>query len=354
MASLWLLMLLVIPGAILLLYFYVLIFKQYKNSATSHIVPLSVKLLDPIVELTFCLPWSIFRKMEHLSAVMARRTHVHQVRDMHIAREDGSQLRIRVYNPNAKEDLPILINFHGGGFAIGSIDTTDPSCRELCHRIECIVVSVDYRLSPEFRYPHGFNDAYLATKWVYTNARTLGGDPNRVVVMGDSAGGNFAAGVCMQNSKYGGKDFKLVHQVLIYPSTDLRPSSVRPSKTLFHYGWFYSTRHSRKFRVAYMTDMEKDSLNFQASPFVYDGDMSHVPDAFVLVAQLDPLRDEGNDFCNKLREHKINVKQHAYEATHGFFDMDMKEARRAHDDIVAVLKGVFYESAEKKFVQIDL
>jgi acetyl esterase len=103
-----------------------------------------------------------------------------------------------------------------------------------------------------------------------------------------------------------------------------------------------------------MNDMEKDSLNFQASPFVYDGDMSHVPDAFVLVAQLDPLRDEGNDFCNKLREHKINVTQHAYEATHGFFDMDMKEARRAHDDIVAVLRGVFYESAEKKFVQIDL
>eukprot|EP00026_Physarum_polycephalum_P011766 Phypoly_transcript_12010.p1 GENE.Phypoly_transcript_12010~~Phypoly_transcript_12010.p1 ORF type:complete len:354 (+),score=24.74 Phypoly_transcript_12010:36-1097(+) len=344
MESLWFLMLLIIPGAILFLYIYVLVFKQIKNSKVSHIVPLATKLLDPIVEFVFLLPWGVFRMLERSQTIFVKRIPVHQVRDIYIWREDRTKLRMRVYHPHDGDNLPILVNFHGGGFAIGSIDTVDKSMRELCRRIGCVLISVDYRLSPEFPFPHGFNDAYLATKWIYNNARTLRGNPDQLVVMGDSAGGNFAAGVALQNSENGGKDFRLAHQVLIYPSTDLRPTSKRPSKKEFFYGWFYSTRHSRRFRLAYMQDIDRDSLQYQASPFVYEGDMRYVPGAFVLVAQLDPLRDEGFDYCQKLRDNNIPVKVNTYAATHGFFDMKMKEATRAHDDIVQVLRDLFYGS----------
>jgi len=273
---------------------------------------------------------------------MASRVAVHQVENIEIMREDGSLLKLRVYHPNARRNLPIVVNFHGGGFVIGSVDTSDASCRKICHRVECVVVSVEYRRAPEFPFPHGFNDAYLATTWVYQNATAIGGDPSRMVVMGDSAGGNFAAAVCVQNSNKQQEDFKLVQQVLIYPSVDLRPSIVRPSREQFKNGWFYTPKQSDQFRHAYMEDMEKDSLSFQASPFLFSGNMSRVPEAFILVAQFDPLRDEGIDYCKKLRDNNINVRLNTYEVTHGFIDMHIKEARRAHDHIVRVLRGVFY------------
>jgi len=345
MGNLWPLIALIIPGVIFFLYISVIVFKYIKNRENNHIVRLPTMLLDPIVELVFILPWVVFRMMESSQKLFSKTTPVHQVSDVWIWREDGTKLKVRVYHPNDNNNLPMLVNFHGGGFAIGSIDTVDNSMRELCMRIGCIVVSVEYRLAPEYPYPYGFNDAYLATKWVYTNARTLRGNQDQLVVMGDSAGGNFAAGVAFQNSSNGGRDFRLAHQVLIYPSTDMRATPTRSSKKEFYYGWFYTTRHSSRFRNTYMLDYERESIQYQASPLVYEGDMSFVPGAFVLVAQLDPLRDEGTDFCQKLRDNNIPVKLHMYSATHGFFDMNMNEARRAHDDIVQVLRDLFYNNA---------
>jgi len=355
MASLlWLLSLLILIVIPILLYISLIIYKQC-TIPDSYIVPISTKLLDPLIQTIFLLPWNIFRALEHNNALQAHREKIFQVQDVEIKREDGTNMKLRIYRPNDKSDLPVVVNYHGGGFAIGSVDSTDPSCRELCHRIECIIVSVEYRLSPEYPFPHGFNDSYYATKWVYQNARSIGGDPNRMAVMGDSAGGNFAAGICLHNSDREHEDFKLVYQVLIYPSADLRPTVNRPSKVIFHHGWFYSTRQSRKFREAYMTDYDKDSQDYRASPFVYAGKMDRVPDAFILIAKLDPLRDEGRDYAQKLTESGVDVKIQTYDATHGFFDMKIQEARRAHDDVVDALRNIFYgKTGEDAKVTIDI
>eukprot|EP01114_Cavostelium_apophysatum_P024864 TRINITY_DN9911_c0_g1_i1.p1 TRINITY_DN9911_c0_g1~~TRINITY_DN9911_c0_g1_i1.p1 ORF type:complete len:352 (-),score=34.30 TRINITY_DN9911_c0_g1_i1:57-1088(-) len=320
----------------------VIIYKQL-TLPQSELVSWKIKLMDPFVQLIFFLPWGTFRKLENLGAMKTPRKSIHSVKDITIPGVDeNNPIPARIYHPNAQQNLPVVMYFHGGGFAIGSIESSDHICRDLSDRIGCIFISINYRLAPEHKFPHGFNDAYKATKWAYENARSFGGDPSRMAVMGESAGGNFAAGVCLRNSLSNTEDFRLVHQVLVYPSSDLRPTPVRPSRAQFRNAWFYGSRQSDKFRVAYVDDLD-DLSDYRASPFVYNGSMERVPNAFVLVSQLDPLRDEGYDYAKKLKESKVDVKVNTYKATHGFFEMQSEETERALKDVTEVLTGVFSE-----------
>ncbi|HYR96084.1 MAG TPA: alpha/beta hydrolase, partial [Candidatus Binatus sp.] len=130
----------------------------------------------------------------------------------------GGEIPIRVYTPEGKAPFPVLVFIHGGGWVLCSLDSHDPPCRALANAVPCVVVSVDYRLAPEHKFPAAAEDAYAAARWVADHAAELGGDPGRIAVGGDSAGGNLAAVVALLARERGGP--RLVHQLLVYPATD--------------------------------------------------------------------------------------------------------------------------------------
>ena len=185
---------------------------------------------------------------------------VHSVEDRTIATDTGG-LAVRIYRSSAAETRPIMVFFHGGGFVLGDLDTHDGLARSLAAAADCVVVSVDYPLAPEHKYPAARNSAYAATKWVSTHAAEIGGDPGRLLVAGDSAGGNLAAVVSLDARDHGGP--RLVHQVLIYPGTDMRmgwPSLERHAQQL------PLTRAGMHWFVAHYLRNDADKLDWRASP----------------------------------------------------------------------------------------
>ena len=192
--------------------------------------------------------------------------------------------------------LPVCVWFHGGGWVVGSIETNDPTCRALANRSGSIVVSVDYRLAPEHRFPIPLDDCYAATEWAAASAASFGGDPSRLAVAGSSAGGNLAAAVALRARDEGGP--RLVHQSLICPVVDNnfeRPSYVENAEG---YGLSYGTMVY--FWQCYVSG-EADASNPYVAPMAA-GDLSGLAPAFVLTCEYDPLRDEGEAYAARLRE----------------------------------------------------
>ena len=192
--------------------------------------------------------------------------------------------------------LPVCVWFHGGGWVVGSIETNDPTCRALANAAGAIVVSVDYRLAPEHRFPVPLDDCYAATEWAAANAASFGGDPSRLAVAGSSAGGNLAAAVALRARDEGGP--RLVHQSLICPVVDKdfrRPSYVENGEG---YGLSYDTMVY--FWLCYVSS-ETDAFNPYVAPMAAD-DLSGLAPAFVLTCEYDPLRDEGEAYAERLRE----------------------------------------------------
>ena len=229
----------------------------------------------------------------------------------------GGEMPTRLYRPQDIEGpLPILVYFHGGGYVIGDLDTHDIPFRRLCLSAGCLVVSVDYRLAPEHPFPASADDAWAATRWVVDHATDLGGDPSRVAVGGDSAGGNLAAVVCHLAKREGAP--ALVYQILIYPAMDAT-SSMPSHETLGHgyrltkelMGWFM--RHYFK--------AGEDRRQLVASPLFAD-DFAELAPALVLTAGYDPLRDEGRAYADKLHDAGVSTEFIEYEGMiHGFITM---------------------------------
>ncbi|MGE0290081.1 MAG: alpha/beta hydrolase [Bradyrhizobium sp.] len=242
----------------------------------------------------------------------------------------------RIYTPKRlrKTDglAPCLVFFHGGGWVIGNLDSHDVVCRKLAHEGELIVISVDYRLAPEHRFPAAFDDALAATRWVADNAKRLGIDADRLFVGGDSAGGNLAAATALA-ARDGGP--KLAGQVLIYPATDLAmntPSHSEPETSIL-------LTHSvtRWFIANYLGDA--DVSDWRVSPA--RAELAGLPPAYVLVAGADPLRDEGNAYAQRLREAGIAVTHRYFPGQfHGFFTMGklLNQANIAASEISAWLR----------------
>lgn len=220
---------------------------------------------------------------------------------------------IRVYTPEGTGPFPTLVYFHGGGWVAGDLEMVDPLCTMLTNRAGTVVVSVDYRLAPEHKFPAPLMDCYSATQWVSDNAAELNVDPRRIAVGGDSAGGNLAAAVSVVARDRGTPD--LAFQVLFYPVTnmDYETASYRENGV----GYFLTTDMMRWFWGHYLESADA-GRDIRASPLLMQ-DASGLPPTFVVTAEFDPLRDEGEAYAEKLLEAGNEVTVRRYEGQiHGF------------------------------------
>jgi acetyl esterase len=226
----------------------------------------------------------------------------------------GGKLRVRVYRPLSTEILPVVIWFHGGGWVVGTLDSHDPVCRALANRTPCVVVAVDYRLAPEAPFPAAVEDSWAATQWVAHEALKLGGDASRIVVAGDSAGGNLAAAVALR-ARDSGLDLAL--QVLVYPVTDADLDSESYSRlasglnlTRAKMAWYWQQ---------YLGGAE--GSHPEASP-LRAPDLAGVAPALVQTAEHDPLLSEGEAYAARLAEAGVPVTLTRYDGMiHGFIRM---------------------------------
>jgi acetyl esterase len=253
----------------------------------------------------------------------------------------GQDLTIRVYEPRETkpgEKLPVLLWFHGGGFVIGNLDTHDHACRALATQADCLVVAVDYRLAPESKFPAAVDDCIATLRWLALHAVEIGGDPGRIAVGGDSAGGNLAA-VCAILARNDGYP-KLAFQLLIYPCTAPEPETASHRK--FADGYLLTRNNITWFYRQYVRS-QKEFNDFRFAPLVAE-DLSNLPPALVLVAGYDPLRDEGVDYARRLIEAGNRVTLANYEGMiHGFLLMGgaLDAARRALRESAQALREAF-------------
>jgi acetyl esterase len=230
--------------------------------------------------------------------------------------------------------LPTILYFHGGGWTIGSLEAYDRPCRFFCARSGCALVAVDYRLAPEHKFPAAIDDSLAAYRWLITEAVALGIDPARIVLAGDSAGGNIAA-VAAQLLRDEPRSPCL--QWLIYPATDLAMAS--PSHTTCGEGFLLTHTAMKWFRNHYLNDLgEIDDP--RASP-LRAGDLSGVAPALIYTAGFDPLRDEGQAYAERLSAAGVKTIHREFDSLiHGFAGMRgaLQAAARAMDDMVAGLR----------------
>lgn len=228
----------------------------------------------------------------------------------------GVTIALRVYRPaGGGAKLPALVYLHGGGWTIGDLDTHDVLCRSLCQQAGGVVVSVNYRLGPEHKFPAAYDDAVAAWQWVAAQAADLGIDPARIAIGGDSAGGNLAAAACLGLRDLGCQP---VMQLLIYPSTLMAPDT--DSYRTNGQGYML-TRESMAWYSGNYLRGPQDALDWRASPQLASSH-AHLPPAWVLTAGFDPLRDEGLMYADALSRAGVSSQYVCFERQiHGFITM---------------------------------
>ena len=245
--------------------------------------------------------------------LMAPPAQVASVREQTIDGPGGG-LRLRIYTPNGVGPFPLLMFFHGSGFVLCSLDTHDGMCRNLCSGGACVVVSVDYRLAPEHPFPAAPDDCLLATRWAADHSETLGADPTKIVVAGDSAGGNIAAVTALRLRDEGGP--RLCGQMLLYPVTDYYDPGT-PSYAENGEGYGLTRKTMVWFWDHYLKD-PSDAAHPYASP-LRAPDLRALPPAFVTSAEFDPLRDEAELYATRLSQAGVAVEMVRYPGmNHGF------------------------------------
>jgi acetyl esterase len=269
---------------------------------------------------------------EARASYRARRTftqpdapEVGRVQDLSF-KHSGVDIAVRVYHPaEATPAMPALVYLHGGGWTIGDLDTHDVLCRSLCQQAGGVVVSVDYRMGPEHKFPAAYDDAVAAWQWVASQAQTLGIDPARIAIGGDSAGGNLAAAACLGLRDLG---LKPILQLLIYPSTLMAPDTA--SYQTNGQGYML-TRESMAWYSGNYLHGPQDAQDWRASPQLATSH-AHLPPAFVLTAGFDPLRDEGMLYADALSRAGVSSQYICFERQiHGFITMGrvLQEANTA-------------------------
>ena len=263
------------------------------------------------------VPLDEVRAGDREAYAVERPTPVGDVIDLAIPGPAGT-IPVRVYRPDETVAGPgpygVVVLFHGGGFVLGDLETHDEAARRTCVGADVLVVSVDYRLAPEHPFPAGVEDADAATRWAAEAVAAWNGDPRRMIVSGDSAGGNLAAVVARRLRDDGGPP--LIGQALIYPTTDMRPDGGWRSRSELAEGFGLTQSVMDWFGEQYIAS-EEQTRHPDASPMVVD-DLSGLPPAFVVTAEFDPLRDEGDAYAERLREAGVEVEHRMLPGTiHG-------------------------------------
>jgi len=254
----------------------------------------------------------------------------------HIDDHKAGDLPLRVYRQTDKPNQRIIIFYHGGGFVLYGLDSHDNICRRLCVMNDCVVVSVDYRLAPEYTFPAAHQDAFAAIEWVRKNATTFLGNANDLVVMGDSAGGNLAA--CMAH-RCREAQIPLSAQALIYPWIDGKLNN--PSIDRNGSGYLLEKATMFWFQQQY-TPNPADRCLPEVSP-CYATDFARLAPAFILTAEFDPLLDDGAKYAEQLRAAGVPVRYTMYpQLIHGFFNIPAiaPQGLQAFEDIRQFLKTV--------------
>lgn len=262
---------------------------------------------------------------------------VARVEDTHAPGPQGD-VPLRVYTPFGEGPFPALLWIHGGGWVTGDLDMSDCTCRQLCAGAECIVAAVAYTLAPEARFPTQPEQCYQALQHVHQNAASLGGDPAKLAVGGDSAGGNLAAAVALMARDRGGPP--LAFQLLVYPVTDRNfdtPSYIENATG------YMLTRGAMRWYWDHYLRTEADARDPYAAP-LQAKDLSRLPPALVITAEYDPLRDDGEHYARRLRHAGVPTTCTRYDGMiHGFFGRSavMDKARLAVEQACRALSAAF-------------
>jgi acetyl esterase len=247
---------------------------------------------------------------------------------------DAGAVRGRLFTPEADGPMPLMMYFHGGGYVKGGLDETDAFCRRLARTTGNVVVSVDYRLTPEHPFPAALDDANACSLWAYENAEALGGTRDSFSVCGESAGGNLAAVVCLLARS--DEKIQISHQILLQPVVDFTlsfPSIGMPASECLvpreDLAWYYEEYYSG------------DTRDFRVSPIFAD-DLSGLPPALIITAEYDTLRDEGEAYADRLASSGVPTQYSCYSGMiHGFLQMAglVDEAQQAIDEIAAFTRA---------------
>tara|TARA_R110001599_G_C12273528_1_gene661748 strand:+ start:5792 stop:6724 length:933 start_codon:yes stop_codon:yes gene_type:complete len=258
-----------------------------------------------------------------------------ETRDVKIEVPNGT-IPLRIYSPRTDGVKPVLLYFHGGGFVLGGIDTFEGVTSNLAEKTGCIVVAVGYRLAPEHKFPTAVEDSYATLKWVAENASDMNGDPDKIAVIGESAGGNLAAVCALLARDNDGPAIKL--QVLIYPTTAPNPAGFS-SYEQHGEGYLLTKRSMEYFRGHYFVNTEITD-DYRAAPLLAE-DLSNLPPAMMIVAKYDPLRDEGLAYAQRLTEAGTHVVLTEYLGmTHAFFTLTraVDAAVQAMDQVASAVR----------------
>ena len=292
--------------------------------------------------------------MQHLPLDLAREAYamgssvlepeppsLKRIQNLRIFRRDGSSLRARLYAPQGPEQgmLPLLVFFHGGGFVMGSIDTHDALCRTLCHASGCAVISVDYRLAPEHKFPAAFEDCWDAVHWLGCNAAAWGLDGSRMAVGGDSAGGTLAAACAVQAARQG---LPLRLQLLFYPGMQAAPDT--PSRQLYGNGFLLEEEQIQWMFQACVRS-NSDFSDWRFAP-VYAEDVSGVAPLWLGLAECDPIVDDSLLWADKLRAADVPVDVGLYHGViHEFIKLGrvIPEAQQALMDAAQALRKALHD-----------
>ncbi|WP_436936475.1 alpha/beta hydrolase [Halovenus marina] len=260
---------------------------------------------------------------------------VEDISDYLVAGPDGD-LQIRTFTPTLDTQLPILVWFHGGGWVTGGIESSEPLLRTLANQVPCLVITVDYRLAPEHPFPAALDDAFTAIEWTTEYGRSIGGDPERIAVGGDSAGGNLAAAVALLARER--RSVSISHQSLLYPVLNHSFNTTSYEENSEGYGL---TKKDMKWFWEQYLPHEIAGHNQFAAP-LRARNLENLPPATIVTAGFDPLRDEGIAYAERLDRADVPVKHVNFEGmVHGFVGMEFDRSVEARTIVIDNLETAF-------------